>query len=140
MKNARLILYCFAFALICGCRTNLYLNFKNGTSQKISVQSGDTRKTVEVEPMKFKKFLHNSGNIVVERSDGSVINFDKVRVASSDLPSTFNKRSPNLVVPHIELSIVYTNEQLFVLPPGQKDLDVNTIQPTGYPKSGSRQK
>jgi hypothetical protein len=120
-----------------GCRTNMAVNFINGTSSKVWVTSLQSEMEIEIAPSQFRRLLHNSGDIVV-RTEDEQFRFSDISAFYVD-PQYREARGSLFGFSSVTLTVLLeTNMHIYVLMPGVKTLDENTGQPDGYPKSGQQ--
>lgn len=121
-----------------GCYTTVAVNFGNGTTTKVRVQSSETGQEIEVAPHRFKKLPHSSGDLIVATETAGKLKFQ--RVAPFDVDRKYHTIGhsvfgPNSVTLNVKLE---TNMQLYVVMPGNKSVDAKIEQPKGYPKTGEK--
>lgn len=132
-----------ALLLQTGCYTNLYVNFGNGTGQKIGVKDTHTGQEVQVAPGKFRKVGHSQADLVVTTPDKTRYVFTGVRVADHAMDTRYFPPSSRgflgLGSWSFDLNVLLqTNMDLYVLLPGKKTVDASVPQPEGYPKAGKK--
>lgn len=140
MNKRNLIALCCVtlFALGSGCRTNMAVNFRNGTSSKVWVSSMQSGKEIEVAPSRSSRLPHSSGDIVVKTENKQRFRFSDISAFHVDPKyrethgSLFGFSSVAFTV------LLQTNMHLYVLMPGKKTVDENTEQPKGYPRAGQK--
>ena len=139
MANITLIASLGASLLVMtGCRTNMAVNFGNGTAGKVRVQSSQTGQEIEVAPDHFKKLPHSSGDLVVTSEGDRKVRFTNVAPFDIDRNYLSIGRSifgPNSVTLNVKLE---TNMALYVVMPGKKAVDPTVEQPSGYPNAGTK--
>jgi hypothetical protein len=140
MKKARLTVMCcitlLAFAN--GCQTNMAVNFKNATSSKVWVSSLQSGREIEIAPSRFRRLPHSSGDIVVKTENREQFRFSAISAFHVD-PKYREARGSLFGFSSVTLTVLLeTNMHLYVLVPGVKTLDENTVQPNGYPKPGQK--
>jgi hypothetical protein len=121
-----------------GCYTTVTVNFGNGTSAKVRVQSSQTGQEIEVAPDKLKKLPHSSGDLIVTTEANEKFKFQEVAPFGVDRKYHtigHNIFGPNSVALNVRLE---TNMQVYVVMPGKKTVDRNVAQPKGYPKTGGK--
>jgi len=126
-----------------GCYTNLYVNFGNGTGQKISVRDTQTGQEVQITSGKFQKIGHGHADLVVTTPDKTRYMFTGVRVADPAMDTRYFPPSSRgflgLGSWSFDLNVLLqTNMDLYVLLPGKKTVDASVPQPDGYPKAGKK--
>lgn len=121
-----------------GCRTDLAVNFGNGTPSTVWVASSQTGKEAEIPAGQFKKLPHSSGDLILRTTGNKKLTFRDV--APFHVDKKYLGGRDNIVgVDSVVLTVlVETNMQLYVVMPGKKTVDPNVAQPKGYPKVGER--
>lgn len=132
-----------ALLLQTGCYTNLYVNFGNGTGQKISVKDMQTGQEAQIAPGKFRKISHGQADLVVTMPDETSYVFSGVKVADPAMDARYFPPSSKGVFGlgswSFDLSVLLqSNLDLYVLLPGKKLVDESVPQPVGYPKAGRK--
>jgi len=123
-----------------GCYTNLYVNFGNGTGQKIGVRDVQTGQEVQIAPGKFRKVSHDQADLIVTMPDKTHYQFTGVKVMDPAMDQKYYVHNSGLLGTwHIDLNVLLqTNMNLYVLLPGKKTVDESISQPAGYPKTGEK--
>lgn len=129
-----------ALLLQTGCYTNLYVNFGNGTGQKISVKDAQTGHEVQIAPGKFRKVSHDQADLIVSTPDKTRYQFAGVKVVDQAIDQRYYAHNSGLFGTwHIDLNVLLqTNMDLYVLLPGKKAVYASVPQPEGYPKAGKK--
>jgi len=145
MKRNRIFLAVAGLALLLqtGCYTNLYVNFGNGTGQKIYVKDTQTGQEVQIGPGKFRKLSHSQADLVVTTPDNTRYQFSGIKVADPAMDTRYfpsgNRGFLGLGSWSFDLKVLLqTNMDLYVLLPGKKSVDGSVPQPAGYPKTGEK--
>lgn len=126
----------FVGVLSSGCRTNLFVDFRNETRLGIRIASGKTGEVTEIKPDHSKRLLHSTGDLLVVTERGESVRF--LQVGPLEVEPRYRDTKSSAVVPYIVLRVVLdTNLNLHVLAPQQKAID-SADQPGGYPKIGQR--
>ena len=126
-----------------GCYTNLYVNFGNGTGQKIGVRDVQTGQEVQIAPGKFRKISHAQADIVVTTPDKTRYVFSGVKVADPAMDTKYfppsNRGIFGLGTWSFDINVLLqTNMDVYVLLPGKKAVDESVPQPAGYPKAATK--
>ena len=124
--------------LSAGCRTDVAVNFRNGTSSTVWVTSANTGRETEIPSGRFRKIPHGAGNLILKAAGNEKLTFEDITPFHVD--RQYLGVRDNLVgVDSVVLSVrLETNMQLYVLLPRQKTVDQKVEQPKGYPKSGKK--
>lgn len=121
-----------------GCRINMAVNFKNGTSSKVWISSLQSGKEIEIAPSHFRRLPHSSGDIIVKTESNEQLRFSAISAFHVD-PKYREARGSLFGFSSVTLTVLLeTNMHLYVLVPGVKTLKGNTAQPNGYPKTGRK--
>jgi len=129
-----------ALLLQTGCVTNLYVNFGNGTGQKIGVKDTQTGQEVQIAPGKFRKVSHDQADLIVTTPDKTRYLFTGVKVVDRSTDQRYYDHNTGpFGTWSIELNVLLqTNMDLYVLLPSKKIVDASVPQPDGYPKAGKK--
>lgn len=129
-----------ALLLQTGCCTNLYVNFGNGTGQKISVKDTQTGQEVQIAPGKFRRVSHDQADLIVTTPDKTRYQFAGVKVVDRAIDQKYYAHNSGFFGTwRIDLNVLLqTNMDLYVLLPGKKAIDESVPQPEGYPKAGKK--
>jgi hypothetical protein len=123
-----------------GCVTNLYVNFGNGTGQKISVKDTQTGREVQIAPGKFRKVSHDKADLIVTTFDKTRYQFSGIKVVDQAIDQMYYDHSTGIFGTwHIDINVLLqTNMDVYALLPGKKAVDASVTQPDGYPKLGKK--